>query len=384
MKLKRGEGLVSEEHSYQTPSGNHKLKARLRFNHKFAHNEDPNVIGSWTRGVQPDYTFSIWPSAYSEQEAEKNELMVHVHFDAKYRVDKLPGFIKGEAEDDEAINDIDVEDQRRTAPKYEDLLKMHAYRDAIQRTGGAYVLYPGNKESNQEPYKSFYHEILPGLGAFAIRPGKDGQATGIDGLTNFLEKIIEHLCNRTTAYEETRYHSGETRRLHEGTEIKYGSPQLPERDPLFAESVALPPEEQRVVVGWFDSDSQLEWTNNQGIAIVRLGKRAGSFHVPPGLADARHLLLRTRGEAAPGLWKLTEQGFKVYTGAELASSREYRSSRSNPDSIYAVFKVEPDPTWANHHWDNERLIEAIAEFESEKRNKPVVTPWSPVPLSPAH
>ena len=44
---------------------------------------------------------------------------------------------------------------------------MHAYKDAIRRTGGAYILYPGT--DNQNPLKGF-HEIIPGLGAFAIRP----------------------------------------------------------------------------------------------------------------------------------------------------------------------------------------------------------------------
>lgn len=233
MKLKRGEGLVSEESEYRTSSGHRKLKARFRFNHKFAHNNDPNVIGSWTRGVQPDYTFSIWPSAYSEQEAEKNELMVHVHFDAKYRVDKLPGFTNGGEDNDEAINDIDLEDQRRTAPKYEDLLKMHAYRDAIRRTGGAYVLYPGNEDSNQEPYKSFYHEILPGLGAFAIRPNENGEATGISGLTNFLDKIVEHLCNQTSAYEQSRTKEAVIREGFEQAQTNTTSPSEPNKNVTF-------------------------------------------------------------------------------------------------------------------------------------------------------
>ncbi len=39
--------------------------------------------------MQPDYTISIWPAEYTRQEAEQNELMVHVHFDAKYRVERV-------------------------------------------------------------------------------------------------------------------------------------------------------------------------------------------------------------------------------------------------------------------------------------------------------
>ncbi len=31
------------------------------------------------------------------------------------------------------------------------MIKMHAYKDAIRRTGGAYVLYPGDKSLNRKP-----------------------------------------------------------------------------------------------------------------------------------------------------------------------------------------------------------------------------------------
>jgi hypothetical protein len=54
--------------------------------------------GSWTRGVQPDYTISIWPAKYSKEEAEQNELMVHVHFDAKYRVERLSELVGDDAD----------------------------------------------------------------------------------------------------------------------------------------------------------------------------------------------------------------------------------------------------------------------------------------------
>lgn len=42
------------------------------------------------------------------------------------------------------------------------LLKMHAYKDAIRRSGGAYILYPG---ATNETFRGF-QEIIPGLGAF--------------------------------------------------------------------------------------------------------------------------------------------------------------------------------------------------------------------------
>ena len=48
---------------------------------------------------------------------------------------------------------------------------MHAYRDAIRRSAGAYVIYPGDEE--RTPFME-HHEVLPGLGAFPLRPGATG------------------------------------------------------------------------------------------------------------------------------------------------------------------------------------------------------------------
>ena len=44
-----------------------------------------------------------------------------------------------------------------------------------------------------------FHEVLPGLGAFAIRPDKEGKPEGMSALADFLDQVIEHLANRTTA-----------------------------------------------------------------------------------------------------------------------------------------------------------------------------------------
>src|SRR5690606_6737162 len=101
----------------------------------------------------------------SETEAEKQELIVHVHFDAKYKIANLTDFLEQNTE-----NDLDEEkaENRKGIYKNADLLKMHAYKDAIRRTGGAYVLYPGDKSINQKGF----HEIIPGLGAFPVKPSK--------------------------------------------------------------------------------------------------------------------------------------------------------------------------------------------------------------------
>ena len=90
---------------------------------------------------------------------------------------------------------------------------MHAYRDAIRRSAGAYVLYPGTElELLQE-----YHELLPGLGAFALRPTEVGPAAGTSLLRSFVEDIFEHIASQFTQHERSRYWSS---KIHSATPTK--------------------------------------------------------------------------------------------------------------------------------------------------------------------
>ena len=146
--------------------------------------------GSWTRPMRPDYSISIWPSGMTEYAAEIEEQISHLHFDAKYRVESYSGLFGmaddlGEAEDDQLA-------QSSGRAKRSDLLKMHAYRDAIRRSAGAYVLYPGPASGDMGWIE--YHEILPGLGAFAARPGHEGRTEAV--LRAFLSDVLKHITQR--------------------------------------------------------------------------------------------------------------------------------------------------------------------------------------------
>ena len=77
------------------------------------------------------------------------------------------------------------------------LIKMHAYKDAIKRTAGAYILYPG-LDNEPTTFKGF-HEVLPGLGAFAIRPSEEH--SGIEHLIGFINKVKMHFLNRASQRE---------------------------------------------------------------------------------------------------------------------------------------------------------------------------------------
>jgi predicted component of viral defense system (DUF524 family) len=368
LKLQRGVELRTPIGGVWSHTAGRHLAAEFHFNHKFVRRSEHRVHGSWTRGVQPDYTISIWPAAFTKSEAEATEVMVHIHFDAKYRVDMRQNFF-GSDLDDEVIHDrAESSREKPTAAKYADLLKMHAYRDAIRRTAGAYVLYPGNAGDGRR-FEEFigFHELLPGLGSFAIRPRLDGTAEGLDELRRFLDEVIEHLANRTTARERVSFHVAESYMLNEGP-VPYGSLALEERDTLSGNYRALPPAEHNVVVAWYETPEQLAWTRREGIANVRLGDRPGSWHIPPEISSARHVLLRThRGIVAPGLFQLRAPGYRVFTASDL-QKRNYPGTAAG--EIYAVFEVDEDPSYAGFEWDGARLIRMLEEFEARIRHKP--------------
>ena len=69
--------------------------------------------------------------------------------------------------------------------KNEDIVKMHAYKDAIQNTIGAYVIYPG---SNHEIYYENNVKVKS-VGAFGLIPGEEK----IDKIKQFIVDLIDEI-----------------------------------------------------------------------------------------------------------------------------------------------------------------------------------------------
>jgi predicted component of viral defense system (DUF524 family) len=338
-----------------------RLNARFAYNRRFEVTQDRHAGGSWTRRLHPDYTLTFWPEDLSESEAERQELLVHVHFDAKYRVEDIEGLFGAEGADD-------ADDEVEGNYKRQDLLKMHAYRDAIKRSQGAYVLYPGR--ANAAVKLKGFHEILPGLGAFGVAPDENGVAQGLESLEMFLDEVLAHLGNRTTAQERVSYHVAESYTLKEEP-VQYGSLVLAERDEMSDTTRALPPSEHHVVVAWYEDHNQFTWTMSKGFAVVRLGDRRGTWHVPPEFASVRHVLLHTqKSRVADGLLALKERkpGYKVFTAQDL-KAKGYPGSASG--DIYAIFEVAPDPVFDGQKWDGRKLQQVMTEFESRRKYREV-------------
>ena len=192
------------------------VKINLYYNRTFSsrHFESTLYEGSYSRPFRPDYTLAIYPDTYKgrlngEDEAVKDGTASFVHFDAKYRITELTSLV-GKSTDFAEEDEVLAEDKTGSiinTYKRGDLLKMHTYNDAIRRTVGSYVLYPGSAGSGKgnETFQ-LYDEILPGVGAFSMKPSI--VALGENELRNFIVSLIRtkeaeySRLNRMSYYRE--------------------------------------------------------------------------------------------------------------------------------------------------------------------------------------
>lgn len=322
-------------------SGSRKLNIRFNYNRSFSGKKTYPDSGSWTTTLRPDYTLSFWPFGISETEAEKQELIVHVHFDAKYKIANLTDLLEQNTE-----NDLDEEkaENRKGIYKNADLLKMHAYKDAIRRTGGAYVLYPGDKSINQKGF----HEIIPGLGAYPVKPSKTDN--GIGELKAFILEIIEHFINRASQREKIAFRTFDI----------YKNP--PESDNVVKEPLPEPyntnrdliPDDTFVLVGYYNSWEQYDWIKRTGIYNFRMGSGTGSLVLDQETVSSKYLLLHTSGDTdSCDLWKIVSRGPKVYSKDDLIRKGYPTPSQDN----YLVIQIEPitDTEFENVSWDFRKL-----------------------------
>jgi hypothetical protein len=323
-------------------SGSRKLNIRFNYNRQFSGKKTYPDSGSWTTTLRPDYTLSFWPHGISESQAEKQELIVHVHFDAKYKIANLIDFLEKDTE-----NDLDEEkvENRKGIYKNADLLKMHAYKDAIRRTGGAYVLYPGDKSIKQKGF----HEIIPGLGAFPVKPSKTD--SGIGELKAFVLEIIEHFINRASQREKIAYRTFDIYKdpPESGNVVKEPLPEP------FNNNRDLIPDDTFVLVGYYDSSEQYDWIQRTGLYNFRMGSGAGSLTLDKETVSSKYLLLHTSGDKDSGdLWKIVSRGPKVYSKEDLIKKGYPSPSQDN----YLIIQIElvTDSEFENVKW-NFRALE---------------------------
>lgn len=263
---------------------------------------------SWTEELRPDCSL---------------KLRVHgpvrrdwwIHFDAKYRVRRSRPKRDG---------------TKRADPEAADLVKMHAYRDGIRNSAGAFVLFPGRDEVE---HRFDTEELLPGLGALVLSPGEP--TSGAVRLREFLDGVMVQVANQTSRLERARFWSdvayGEDARAVDGAEL--------------AAFVTRPPADTTVLLGFVKDSQHLEWVKENGTYNVRSGQRRGS--VSPGdiELDARLLLLYNDDIMRPMLVH-RRSGWWAATKAALAE-QEYPEPRGEAYLCAAVEPVVAQPVWLN-------------------------------------
>jgi predicted component of viral defense system (DUF524 family) len=247
------------------------LKLELSFNRTF-----PAGSGSWSRDMRPDCSLEVSPAAASAPFEP-----VWLHFDAKYRVDNLTQILDQSTEEDV------YGEAKRT-----DLLKMHSYRDAIRRSAGAYVVYPGSEQH----FFSEYHELLPGLGAFALRPSASGTASGSADLARFVEAVLEHVATQASQHERGRYWN---RRVYESSPMQY--PVSPA-----AHFLRRPPADTIVLLGYVRGRRHLDWIRSTGLYNVRGTGSRGRIGLRGAEVNAQLVVLYGRDVSNPEIWRVHE------------------------------------------------------------------------------
>jgi hypothetical protein len=209
INLKRGQGsLVIFRHSTGTEEP---LRIHFCFDRSYSPTGgDVLVGGAYSHRFRPDFSLVIFPANYAESKspfqaeaaAERDGRIAYLHFDAKYRVDNLK-----EIFGNDSPQELEEEEEAKTTNTYKraDLYKMHAYNDAIRRTVGSFVLYPGN-DGRVTQYPK-YHELLPGLGAFAVGPGS---SEGENAIRNFLADVLREQRNKFSQLTRVNYWTHDT------------------------------------------------------------------------------------------------------------------------------------------------------------------------------
>lgn len=184
IKVKKG---INSVQKFILQIDNQGIYTELMYNRLFSKNTH---YKSYSLPFRPDYTLLI------EYESDK----YFVHFDAKYRSEgQVLAFYENIAQEqlndddkehvvEEKVDERDLEEETKRKFKYGDLYKMHTYKDAILKTEGAYVLYPGD---DQKIFRVVEGEPIPSVGAFPLTPGKNGIEE--EELSYFIKAVIKNI-----------------------------------------------------------------------------------------------------------------------------------------------------------------------------------------------
>lgn len=267
----------------------------LWFNRSFSRH-DPSYT-SWSEPMRPDCSVRLRVQGQGEPASD-----TWLHFDAKYRVDRYQEIFTSDPTAEAAG---EVEQSSSAAPMSDDMLKMHAYRDAIRRSAGAYVLYPGSDE--QPTQREMFHEVLPGLGAFVLRPSDDGTAAdvGADALQQFILDVIDHVAAEGTDFDRATYWTDKTYMERAGCRLT-GTPAV------------APAADTTVLLGYVRDRAHREWIRARRLYNLRADERRGQVTLGSPELSADLVVLYSSDDEELEVYASTG-GLQIKTRAELAA-----------------------------------------------------------------
>jgi hypothetical protein len=355
-------------------NGKRPLNIKFYYNRPFVGGkkyETDKGSGSYSKSFRPDYTLSIWPNKLSQSKAEETESIVHIHFDAKYKVEF--SFFKEEKQIEsdtvaidgniltkEELNASSVVSKRKNEEKkgiYKniDLYKMHAYKDAIRRSGGAYILYPGNTEV-ETSFQGF-HEIIPGVGAFALRPSNEEAAS--NRIDSFISEVINNLEDVLSQREQMALSS---KNIYAKSPSKIFDHKLDE----LCRSLVIDQEDPsriNVLVGYFKSLKHLDWIEKNLVYNIRYG---GKHIVDAQMLSSRFLVLYGGGNfRQTHIFEIDIQQGRLTNKTDLLSIQPVPYPTKPSSELYFVFKLKRKIMLDNFAFDQ---TDSIIEEKVKKLN----------------
>ena len=318
LSLKKGTMKIVQGVS-SADEGMRQLMVEFTYNRSFKKGSED---GSWSVSMIPDYTLTLWPvETGNERSAADKDLLVHVHFDAKYRISEYTQIFEQLDEKDKEV---------KTYPR-DTILKMHAYNDAVKRTYGSYVLYPGDDSPEQ---KRRYHEILPGVGAFVLRPDPKDEGVDCEAVRKFIHDVRLALQDRMTQRERIAVYGG---KVHKVKPLKnhLDGILLPEKT---YDGYPFIPAEQYCLIGFARKNGTLEWAEKYGYNYRICGSR-GELVLTPEVLRAEYILIRHQDPVSGTLYRLNHaNGMRIVDREELIE-KGYPTDPSG--SVYLMVGLIP-------------------------------------------
>lgn len=344
--LKRGK---QSKLQWRVPIAGRRLAVSVYFNRTFRATDAVDMDGSWSTAMVPDASVVIRPEDGRTRVEADRDLDVWLHFDAKYKLDwSSSQFERAGSQLEEQTALEDEEQERQATSRRDDLLKMHAYRDAIRRSAGAYVLFPGTSGPRQ--FRE-YVGLIPGLGAFPLRPGSDA---GVSALRRFIGDVLLHAADQATAEERNRFWVSRVFHGSSGSETGRA-----------VDFLDRPPADTAVLLDHVFDERLWHWTEETLQYVVSLSGEDGSITFRAEELAAPLILLFGLGRAViferHGAWTLVDEDDLLVLNHPMPSDQ--------PGLVCQLVPVPEQPSWLTE------LPLTEVHARSERPGEPVLVEW---------